>query len=353
MAGEAILIFENDPAFERQLNAVLSAAGYEVYAGDSATSVLQALETTRFPMVIVDARAPGIDPAGFALRALELQPDCAVVFTGAGCTTGEAVSMLRGGAADFLAKPFEAGLLKQRVDVALQRRRSARARVQLWERRAHAAEQALGEQSGKPSIPPNRIEEIRDFAEYALEKFLRLERRNMKLERDLRRLESPGSVQERPALITWVAHSDTEFAHGVLSLGPQLNLDVRPPMQTGGEVLDKVSSTLPNIVVLDSSLPDIPTTLVVETLKSQHPDIQIATVSGWGTPERTITLTGGSAPDVTRAMETVEDLIETLEVAAERADDTLVGRDFAAEFKNRHDDFLRRYAELRSAVDAL
>ena len=353
MVGEAILILENDPAQVRHLNDTLAAAGYEVYAGDVVASVLQALETTRFPMVIVDARAPGVDCAAFTKKALELQPDCAVVFTGDGCTTGEAVAMLRGGAADFVAKPFDADLLRERVQAALQRRRSARARVKLWERRARAAEQALGEKNGNPSISANRIEEISDFAEYALEKFLALERRNMELERDLRQLEDPGSVQERPALATWVAHSDAEFANGVISLGSKLNLDVRPPMQTGGEVLDKVSSTPPNIIILDVSLPDIPTPLVVETIKSQYPDIQIATVAGWGTAERTITVTGGSAPDVTRGMETVDDLIEMLEIAAERAGDTLVGRDFAAEFKNRHDDFLRRYAELRSAVDTL
>ena len=353
MAGEAILILESDRALERQLNDVLAGAEYEVYAADTVQSVLQALETTRFPMVIVDSRCPDMQPIEFSARAMSLQPDCAVVFTGTGCTTGEAVDMIRGGASDFIAKPFEPTFVLERVESALQRRRSNRARVKLWERRARAAEQALGQNRSGSGGFSTRLTEVSDFAEYALEKFLALERRNMELERDLRRLQNPESPEERPTLVTWVAHSDAEFAAGVLSLGPQLGLDVRPPMHTGGEVLDKVSTNPPNIIILDFALPDIPAPLVVETVKSEYHDIQIVTVSGWGSSERTITVTGGSAPDVTRGMETVNDLIEMLEVAAERAGDTVVGRDFAAEFKKRHEDFLRRYAELKRAMDSL
>lgn len=352
MSGEAILILESDRALERQLNDVLAAAGYEVYAADTVVSILQALETSPFPMVLVDSRAPDVDPAVFAEKAQGLQPDCAVVFTGAGCTTGEAVSMLRGGASDFIAKPFEPTFLLERIESALRRRRTSRARIKLWERRARAAEHALSESRSGSGVSHSRLLQVAEFADFALERFLGLERQNMELELDLRRLENPDSASERVNLITWVAHSDAEFANGVLSLGPRLGLDVRPPMHTGGEVLDKVSSNPPNIIILDFSLPDIPASLVVETIKSEYSDIQIVSVDGWGTAERTITVTGGSAPDVTQSMETVDDLIKILEVAAERASDTVIGRDFAAEFKNRHDDFLRRYADVRKAVDA-
>ncbi|MFT6400359.1 MAG: DNA-binding NtrC family response regulator [Bradymonadia bacterium] len=352
MSGESILILETDRALERQLNDVLAAAGYEVYAADTVVSVLQALETTGFPMVVVDARAPYLDPSSFAQQVQALQPDCTVLFTGVGCTTGEAVSMLRGGAADFIAKPFEPTFLLERVEDALECRRMSRARIKLWERRARAAEHALGESRSGSGVSHTRLMEVAEFADFALERFLAIERQNMELERDLRRLENPESETERASLVTWVAHSDTEFANGVMSLGPRLGLDVRPPMHTGGEILDKVSSNPPNIIILDFSLPDIPTPLVVETVKSEYTDIQLVTVDGWGTATRTITVTGGSAQDVTQGMETVDDLIKILEVAAARARDTVMGRDFAAEFKNRHDDFLRRYAQVRKAVEA-
>lgn len=352
MSGEAILILESDRTLERQLNDVLAAAGYEVYAADTVVSMLQALETSRFPIVLVDARAPGLEPAAFVERTHSLQPDCAVVFTGSGCTAGEAVAMLRGGASDFVSKPFETTQLLERVASTLQRRQASRARIRLWERRARTAEQALGDSRSGSDVTHTPLVEVADFADFALERFLSLERRNMELERDLRRLEDPTSMTERAHLVTWVAHSDAEFANGVLSLGPKLGLDVRPPMHTGGEVLDKVYSNPPNIIILDFSLPDIPTSLVVETVRSEYSEIQMVTVDGWGTATRTITVTGGSAPDVTQGMETVDDLIMILEVAAERANDTVIGRDFAGEFKNRHDDFLRRYAEVRKAVDA-
>lgn len=350
MSGEPILILETDPTAERQLNDVLTGAGYQVYAADSVGSVLQGLDSTAFPIVFIDAICAEPDLATVAAKAVERQPGCMVLFTGEECSTQDALDILRGGGADFISRPFAPEVVLERVADALLRRRRRRARSKLWERRAKAAEHALGQAEIGSGAHASTLELMDSFAEFALETFVGLERKNMELERQLRRHEAPTETKEREPLQAWVAHSDLEFAGGVVSLGPKLGLRFSATMSTGGEVLDKISDTPPQVLVLDAALPDIPGELLVQTVRAEWPELQMVVIEGWGSDAREVSVVGGSAPEVRRSMETVQDLIDMVEIAADRAHEAATGRDFAEAFKQQHEEFLRRFAELKKSL---
>ncbi|MCB9506050.1 MAG: response regulator [Myxococcales bacterium] len=347
---EAVLILETEHALELQLNDVLSASGLEVYAADSLQAVLKALDATPFPLVVVDLEAPGFDIETVVTAAIARQPDAAVILTGRSCTASDAIEMMRAGAFDFVPKPFDPTTLLTRVRAALERRRRYRARLKNLERRARSAESAAREAAVGSGADLTRAARAADFADFALEQFLAIERSNMELQRKLRALQEPDSGSSRAPVATWIVVTDPEFAAGVASLGPRLRLEIGPPMSTGGEILDKISGHPPGIIVLDDATPDIPTSLVVETVRGEYPDVQLVIVDGWGTTARAVRLTSGAGGEQRRPMETVQDLIDVLEVAAGRASEASDGRGFAAEFRQRHDEFLRRVAELKRSA---
>lgn len=347
MAGEPILILESDPTHETRLNDVLSADGYRVYAAESAESVVSAVGATAFALLVVDVDATD-DPVALARQCRALQPDMALVLTR---PEGDAApSWLRAGAVDVLERPYDDDVIRERIGDAVERSVSRVETLAHWRERALHAESAAAAAIDGQSADANRFGQVGEFADYALDKFLELERRNAELERQLRRLTNQ-SDEPRPPITTWIAHSDAEFAAGVSSLGPRLNLLIAAPMSTGGEVLDRMSAGPPGILIVDSNLPDIPSSLVLQTVHSEHPNVQVVIVDGWGTNDRSVTLHGEGSSDVERTMETVQDLLEVVQLAAERASDTALGRDFAVEFKARHEEFLRRYASVKRAAN--
>ncbi len=349
MAGEAILILESDPAQESRLYDALSQAGYHVYAADSAGSVLKALEATSFPIVLVAAGA-AIPIEQFANQVRSLQPDSTLIFSAANVSPALLQEMLRGGAVDIISKPFDVVDVHQRINLALERRRARVARLLEWQLRARTAEDALAKAKSGNSAAANSLGQVAEFADFALNTFLTLARENREMSRAVRQLSNPGAVEPKRAVVTWLAHSDREFSAGVSSLGPRLNLDIAPPMSTGGEILDKMSAGPPDIIVLDSNLPDMPGYLVQQTIHAEHQTVQIIFVDGWGTSVRTVTLVGDDSERVERTMTTVQDLVDVMQIAADRANDTAIGRDYAIEFKERHEEFLRRYASVKNVA---
>ena len=347
MANEPILILESDPEAEQQLNGLLSTAGFQVYAADRVQSLLNAVKATRFPVVIVDASTPEMTPGRIAEAILQAQPDTMVMFSSATLSTTGLVSMMRGGGCDVLSKPYEAAEVVERVRTLLRRRSDRRKRAREWQRRAKAAEHALEELRSTTSASPLPHHYV-EFGEYALQQFLEIERRSMDLERKVASLTRATDASQL-RVDAWIAHDDADFARGVLGLGNGLLIDFAAPFSTGGEVLDKISANPPAILVLGDQLPDIPGEFVVETVKSAHPSVHVVLVSGWGTPAKRVALVSGTGQPMERPMDTAEGLVAVLREARERCVDTSVGREFAAEFKRRHEGFLRRLAELKSA----
>ena len=346
MPNESILILETNPSLEAELSETLTTAGYQVYAADRCESLIKAVRKTRFPLVIVDSSTPDMTPGRIASTIFDAQPDTAVLFTGSSVTTSALLSMLRGGAVDFLEKPFDTTDVLERVRVAIQRRSRRRQRARDWQKRAKAAEHQLSEIQRDLSdtvLPKHYL----DFGEYALREFLDLERRALGLERELHAAKGTGAGQ-RDKLVGWIAHPENRFANGVVSLGPQLNIDFVAQLPTGGEALDKLGAGAPDIIVLGDHLPDIPGDFVVNTVTTSHPNVQIVLVSGWKTDAQEVALFSGNAEPLRYRMDSVSDLISMLEEARSRQQDASLGHAFASAFKRRHEEFLRRYAELKA-----
>jgi two-component system nitrogen regulation response regulator GlnG len=110
MTAEAarVWVVDDDRAVRFVLGEALREAGYRVQAFDSAAAALDALASERTPaLVFTDVRMPGLDGLGF-LDALKAQrPNLPVIVMSAYTDIASTAGAFRGGAHEFLSKPFD------------------------------------------------------------------------------------------------------------------------------------------------------------------------------------------------------------------------------------------------------
>ncbi|MDI1252202.1 nitrogen regulation protein NR(I) [Thermomonas sp.] len=103
-----VWVIDDDRSVRFVLAQALRDAGYAVLAFDGAAKALQALEDELHPdLVFTDVRMPGMDGLGF-LDALKVRhPKLPVVVMSAYTDVASTAGAFRGGAHDFLSKPFD------------------------------------------------------------------------------------------------------------------------------------------------------------------------------------------------------------------------------------------------------
>jgi DNA-binding NtrC family response regulator len=112
-----ILVVDDDPALLEALVEALENLGYETLGKNEPHQALLLLGTWQPDAAVFDLKMPGMDGLELTRRALQIQPELAVLLlTGYG-TIESAVQAVREGAYDYLGKPFD--LLK--VDLTLRK----------------------------------------------------------------------------------------------------------------------------------------------------------------------------------------------------------------------------------------
>lgn len=111
-----ILLVEDEPHHREMLQEALLEAGYAVIAAGSGQEALDALGRGPFDVALVDICLPDLD--GFSLLELlqTRHPGCQVLLMTGQATIEVAVSAMRKGAFDFLAKPFRLELMLLKLE---------------------------------------------------------------------------------------------------------------------------------------------------------------------------------------------------------------------------------------------
>lgn len=108
MNNQRLWVVDDDRSVRIVLSQALRDAGYQVHSFDSADAALSALTTEALPqLVITDVRMPGTDGFSF-LEALKKRHDnMPVIVMSAYTDISSTASAFRGGAHEFLSKPFD------------------------------------------------------------------------------------------------------------------------------------------------------------------------------------------------------------------------------------------------------
>lgn len=115
---QTILIIDDDAAIGNLEQEALEGEGYCVVRAYSGTEALLVLKSVRPDLVLLDLMLPGL--SGEAVLA-EIQ-NLPVIVVSAKAEVQDKVALLRGGAADYLTKPFDVSELLARVQARLRER---------------------------------------------------------------------------------------------------------------------------------------------------------------------------------------------------------------------------------------
>jgi DNA-binding response OmpR family regulator len=121
--GLRALVVEDEPDMRGAIAEVLAERGHGVLALGDGAAAWEALRAERFPLMVLDLGLPGIDGLELCrrLRALPGGDATVVVVLTARTAPADLGAVLDAGADDYLAKPFDVGMLDVRVAVAERR----------------------------------------------------------------------------------------------------------------------------------------------------------------------------------------------------------------------------------------
>jgi DNA-binding response OmpR family regulator len=119
-ASASVLVVDDDADVRTLVRELLSRAGYTVSEAPDGRAALRVLYEERPDLVVLDVSMPGLDGWGTLERIRELS-DVPVVMLSALGAELEKVRALRGGADDYVTKPFGRQELLARVESVLRR----------------------------------------------------------------------------------------------------------------------------------------------------------------------------------------------------------------------------------------
>ena len=123
MTRTRVLVCDDKENFTKLFQRILSADRYDVSTAGDGARALGLVVAGSFDVVITDIRMPGADGLTVLREARSRDPDVEVILMTAYATVPAAVSAMREGAFDYLAKPFEPDEALLVVERAVERRR--------------------------------------------------------------------------------------------------------------------------------------------------------------------------------------------------------------------------------------
>lgn len=112
-----ILVVEDEPRIARFLTSGLQAEGFVVDAVGDGESAIQRIGRQDIEFVILDLALPGIDGLEVLERIKHERPDIAVLILSARRDVATKLAGLRGGACDYMIKPFSFDELVERIRI--------------------------------------------------------------------------------------------------------------------------------------------------------------------------------------------------------------------------------------------
>jgi diguanylate cyclase (GGDEF)-like protein/PAS domain S-box-containing protein len=129
-----LLIVDDEPLILEGLSRLLASRDYEVVTANGGCEALIAIGKQQFDAILLDLGMPDLNGSEVLRFVAERSPDTPVIVVSGESTIDAAIRALRGGAADFVRKPYEPEELLRRVDNTLTRRRLERENSSILQR---------------------------------------------------------------------------------------------------------------------------------------------------------------------------------------------------------------------------
>jgi DNA-binding NtrC family response regulator len=123
MAGEKILIVDDERGMLSLLDKVLSKEGYDIRTATNAESALQLLRTEEFDLAVTDIDMPKKDGIELLKDIKDFSENLSVIMITAYATVESAIKAMKLGAYDYITKPFQIDEIKIVIKKAIERER--------------------------------------------------------------------------------------------------------------------------------------------------------------------------------------------------------------------------------------
>lgn len=130
-----VFVVDDDEAIRVSLSRALEKRGYRIETHSSAASFLTGYVVGRPGCLVLDFGMPGMNGLELQRALNAMGSDLPIVFITGHGGVPESVQAIKGGAIDFLEKPFRQAALIERIDLALDIARSQLAAREVGQRR--------------------------------------------------------------------------------------------------------------------------------------------------------------------------------------------------------------------------
>jgi DNA-binding NtrC family response regulator len=329
-AGQEILVVDADDQVVKGLDRLLTRVGLIVTGTHDPVRARDQLLNKFFAVALVDADTPtpggGIELLQFAR---DKSPLTSVVIMTARKSYETAVKAFRAGAVDVVLKePDVVPYLRERVVEAA------------TDIKATADRNSL-------------LEEVAETHEDFLRRMRDLARETMDLEDRVAGREPQAGSEELAAMSVVLVDDDPE---ALKKLERVLTVEggwTFLAALTGGEALDVVTQTRPQIVIVKEDLPDLPGTMVVNTVKAGAPDVITLLYSPPGRSGRTgevKLVDAGGAMNLVASYSEPGQLVAPLGEIREALRQKSRERRYLQAFRQKHYEFLQRYNGIKQRL---
>jgi DNA-binding response OmpR family regulator len=321
--GQEVLIVDGDPKVQKGIEHLFRSAGLTPTVIADPQRAIEVSGEKFFAVAVVDLDTPVHDGGLAVLQALRARsPKTALVALSPRRAFDGAVAAFRAGVDDVIVKaPDQVELLRDRVvELALGRKREAEASKVL-------------EQAGA-------------LHEDLMKVLLDMHRRVTDLEEGVK--EGDSDLDEITSVLLV---EDDGWLAGQLSamLGETYELE---SVSTGGEALDLAGRNHYHLALVKDSLPDLPGSMVVRTVKTQSPETIVLSFSSplGGRPGSVqVVETTRSIPFLPTFTEP-QQIVDRIDELRDAFHATAKERKYLASFRQQHFDLLKRYADLKQRL---
>jgi DNA-binding NtrC family response regulator len=324
LIGAEVLVIDHDEKVTKGVTQLLSAASLHVTCCPDPDTALDLIGKRFYSVVVVDLDTPTPNAGIETTRQVKSRsPTSMVVILTPRKSFTDAIAAIRAGAIDVILKaPESVGYLKDRVM------------------------EAAGRSVDKREVS-SVLNDVRDAQEEFLKRFMEAERRALDLSDRL-----AGRDPEQVAMVDEVRVLVVEESATLT----QALTDCQPKgfcfehALSGGEALDRCSSSRFHIAMVSNELSDLPGSMVVSSLKTQNPELIAIAFTPPPGGKVEIVETSRRIPVVAK-FDQPEQVLERLDELALAFRAKARERRYTQAFRERHYDFLRRYVELKSKID--
>jgi DNA-binding NtrC family response regulator len=122
MTNIKLLIIDDEERFLKTTKTLLEKKGFDVYTSINGLNGLEILQNKRIDVVILDVKMPGLDGIEVLRRIKAKYPLVEVIMLTGHSTTESAVEGLKLGAFDYLIKPCDIAVLKEKAENAYEKK---------------------------------------------------------------------------------------------------------------------------------------------------------------------------------------------------------------------------------------